>query len=172
MGPGDYRPVSEMRLLRNKEHMGSSNKTTLIAPCGMNCGICMAYLRDKNKCSGCRETTLGKPVTRLECKIKNCEFFQNTNSRYCFQCKKFPCNRLKHLDKRYRTKYSMSMIENLDNIREFGIRQFLRNEKERWACSECGGTICVHKAFCYSCGKSDNKITSPVIEIYRKGKRT
>jgi hypothetical protein len=22
----------------------------LIAPCGMNCGICLGYLRDKNKC--------------------------------------------------------------------------------------------------------------------------
>jgi hypothetical protein len=60
---------------------------------------------------------------------------------------------MKHLDKRYRTNYNMSMIENLENIKEFGIRTFLRAEKKKWTCSECGGTICVHKGFCYSCGK-------------------
>lgn len=25
----------------------------LIAPCGMNCGVCIAYLREKNRCQGC-----------------------------------------------------------------------------------------------------------------------
>ena len=41
----------------------------------------------------------------------------------------------------------MSMIENLENIRVLGIRKFVNNEKVRWACSECGGTICVHKRY-------------------------
>jgi len=26
----------------------------LIAPCGMNCGACIAFMRDKNNCPGCR----------------------------------------------------------------------------------------------------------------------
>jgi hypothetical protein len=115
---------------------------------------------------------MGKPVTRLACKIKKCEFFQKTNSGFCSQCKKFPCARLKQLDKRYRTKYGMSMIENLENIRKLGIRKFLQNKKERWACSERGGTICVHKGFCCSCAKSNHKNTSPIIEMYQKGKPT
>ncbi len=25
----------------------------LIAACGMNCGLCIGYLRDKNSCGGC-----------------------------------------------------------------------------------------------------------------------
>jgi hypothetical protein len=125
----------------------------LIAPCGMNCGICMAYLREKNKCPGCREIDINKPVTRAKCKIKNCATFQEAKSKYCFECDNFPCGNLKHLDKRYRTRYHMSMIENLENIRELGIRRFVGNEKVRWACSECGGTICVHKGYCYVCGE-------------------
>jgi ribosomal protein L37E len=44
------------------------------------------------------------------------------------------------------------MIDNLKNIREFGIRDFIKNEKERWACPECGEIICVHKENCISCG--------------------
>lgn len=92
----------------------------------------------------------------LKCKIKNCEIFQKSKSKFCFECETFPCDNLRHLDKRYRTKYNMSMIKNLENIKKFGVREFLRNENIRWNCSECGGTICVHKGYCYSCGKRYN----------------
>ena len=37
----------------------------LIAPCGMNCNICMAYLREKNKCPGCREIDINKSIKIL-----------------------------------------------------------------------------------------------------------
>ncbi|MBM3156568.1 MAG: DUF3795 domain-containing protein [Chloroflexi bacterium] len=129
-------------------------RTELIAPCGMNCGICMAYLRQKNKCPGCRAPDVDKAVSVLRCRIKNCAAFQNGKAKYCFECDGFPCGVLKHLDKRYRTRYGMSMIENLDNIKKRGIRRFVRSEKVRWACTACGGTICVHKGYCYTCGKS------------------
>jgi len=29
-------------------------KSSLIAPCGIYCGVCYAHLREKNKCFGCR----------------------------------------------------------------------------------------------------------------------
>ena len=86
----------------------------LIAPCGMNCGICMAHLREKNRCQGCQEAEKNKPKTRVFCKIRIC---QERKGKYCFNCPRFPCDRLKSLDKRYRTKYGMSEIENLEFIR-------------------------------------------------------
>jgi hypothetical protein len=46
----------------------------------------------------------------------------------------------------------MSMLENLKNIEDLGIRAFVRNEKGRWTCLECGGTICVHRGYCSTCG--------------------
>ncbi len=144
--------------------MESVRGTSLIAACGMNCGICMAYLRDKKKCPGCRGTDIDKPPSCLECKIKNCESIQNIKPGFCFQCEKFPCARLKHLDKRYRTRYGMSMIENLENIRELGIRKFVANEKLRWACPACGGTINVHRGYCCSCGKKYWEIPKVVSE--------
>ena len=122
----------------------------------MNCGICIAYLREKNKCPGCRVIDANKKVTRLNCKIKNCPTFKNGKSKFCFSCEKFPCERLKHLDKRYRTKYCMSMIENLENIKKLGIKKFLEKEKTRWVCQKCGGTICIHKEYCLRCGKNKN----------------
>lgn len=132
--------------------MTSKNKILLIASCGMNCGICRAYLRLKNKCHGCKVDNINKPVSCIHCKIKNCCVFQNGKVKFCFECKEFPCDRLKHLDKRYRTKYNMSMIENLGNIKKNGIRKFVRNEKMRWSCSKCCGTICVHNGLCSNCG--------------------
>lgn len=133
--------------------MDISDNICLIAPCGMNCAICMNYLRERNKCPGCRGPDINKRVTRIRCKIKNCEFFNDTNQMFCFECMDYPCEKLEHLDNRYKTKYNMSMIENLEYIKNSGINNFLDNEKIRWTCNECGGTICVHKGRCYSCGK-------------------
>ena len=125
----------------------------LIAPCGMNCGLCYAYLREKNKCPGCRENDENKSISVLNCRIKNCDELNNNKLRFCNKCKKFPCQRIKHIDKRYRTKYFMSMIENLENISKYGIRQFVKNERDRWTCSTCGGIMCVHHGACFTCGK-------------------
>ena len=129
-----------------------NKKVNLIAPCGMNCSICMAYLREKNKCNGCRAINTWNPKTRVNCRIKNCEFLNSQNLEYCYQCTKFPCSLINHLDKRYRTKYHMSMIENLNNIKDKGIIEFLQLEQKRWTCKTCGGVINVHKSICSKCG--------------------
>jgi len=59
------------------------------------------------------------------------------------QCEKYPCQRLKSLDKRYRTKYGMSMISNLEYIRDHGIKKFLIREQKRWV--KGGKIYCVHR---------------------------
>lgn len=47
-----------------------------------------------------------------------------------------------NLDRRYRTKYEMSEIENLNYIRDKGIDAFIENERARWQSEK--GTYCVH----------------------------
>ena len=130
-------------------------KSDLIAPCGMNCALCMArLLRKNNHCPGCRGDDTEMAQTCVNCIIRNCDNLKATRSKYCSErCEEYPCRRLRDLDKRYRTKYHMSMIENLENIDKTGIRAFVRDEKVRWACSECGGIICVHRGNCSACGK-------------------
>ena len=44
-------------------------KSELIVPCGMNCGICIGHLRDKNKCDGCRNSYNNKPEACKKCII-------------------------------------------------------------------------------------------------------
>ena len=48
----------------------------LIAPCGMNCGICMAYLRKDKRCPGCHEEDTSKAASCRQCIIKNCEIIK------------------------------------------------------------------------------------------------
>ncbi len=128
-----------------------TQETSLIAPCGMNCGICLAQLRPDNRCPGCHGDDANKSKSCIRCIIRNCETIKSNDSGFCYECPRFPCRRLKELDKRYRTKYAMSMLENLEAIRTLGLLGFVGKEKERWRCPDCGGTICVHRGYCLEC---------------------
>ena len=125
--------------------------SSLIAPCGMNCGTCIAYLRPKNKCIGCRIESDDKRTTRVMCVVKNCVKLEETASKFCYDCEKFPCKRIMQLDKRYRTKYRTSFIENLTMIKEKGIDSFLEFESNRRTCPNCGSVLCVHRDKCLVC---------------------
>ncbi|MFA6532022.1 MAG: DUF3795 domain-containing protein [Patescibacteria group bacterium] len=117
----------------------------LIAPCGMDCGVCKAHLREKNPCHGCNFADDSKPKTRVNCKIKNC---QERRGKFCFECSKFPCELLSHLDKRYREKYGMGQIENLECIRREGMCAFLESERKKYESEK--GIYCVHDKKYYS----------------------
>ena len=125
----------------------------LIAPCGADCRVCVAYFgytmnnkERKHPCPGCRFR--GSLCAFIK---KHCSQLATNQIEYCFECQVFPCEKLEALDKRYRKKYGMSMIENLNFIRDNGVEQFLKIEAERWKCPNCGGVICVHNKTCYSC---------------------
>jgi len=124
----------------------------LVAPCGIDCRVCIAYLREKNPCSGCRRDQASKPKTRSQCKIKHCENLKKDSMRFCFECDVFPCARLRGMDLRYRTKYHISVIENLAAVKRDGIRIFVQQEVTRWRCPQCGNILCVHRDRCLSCG--------------------
>jgi hypothetical protein len=135
----------------------------LVAPCGMNCNVCAAYLAAahdvKSKgirtpyCAGCRPR--GKTCAYIK---RDCALLHKNKIRYCYECPTFPCKRLSTLDKRYRTRYRMSEIENLQRIRDEGIASFLKAEEAKWRCPECGGTVCCHNGICYDCGLDKLKV--------------
>jgi Protein of unknown function (DUF3795) len=135
----------------------------LIAPCGMNCGLCSSYLTLKHnlkksgimraECPGCRPRNKNCAFMK-----KSCKFLANGIYKYCYECSNYPCERLKGLDKRYRSFYHMSMIENLDYINKNGIKRFLNQQTNRWQCPECGAVISCHNGICYNC-RSDKLFT-------------
>jgi hypothetical protein len=129
----------------------------LIASCGMNCALCSNYMAmkfnlkeagiQKTYCAGCRPR--GKNCAFMK---KHCVLLGEGRVKYCLECEQYPCKHLKQLDERYRKQYHMSMIENLDDIKDYGIKKFLEQQEKKWKCPECGGVICCHNGICYSCG--------------------
>ena len=121
-------------------------KSSLIAACGMNCGVCVNHLG--GKCPGCNENSSSK------CAIRNCEIIKNSKLGLCYECEVGPCTKLLEKDEKYKTKYGTSVIENLDNIKEFGLDNFILAERIKWACSKCKGVICIQTGCCHQCGES------------------
>ncbi len=130
--------------------------THLIAPCGMDCSTCSGYLAFINgipkkrgrisHCAGCR------PRNKQCAYLKGqCDLLRNGEVEFCFQCPDYPCERLRKLDHRYRTVYGTSPIRNLEEIRSIGVESFIRQQQERYGCTECGGRISVHNKKCFRC---------------------
>ena len=128
----------------------------VIAPCGMNCALCSSYLaltNDlKNKgvkmpyCTGCRARN------------KQCAFLKKSCSRllkgevnFCFECPDFPCEQLKTLDVKYKSRYRMSMVDNSRFIKEHGMEKFLEEQEKTWKCPTCSGLVSCHNGLCFNC---------------------
>ena len=130
----------------------------LIAPCGMDCGACsfyLAYIHDIPKrrgsishCAGCRPRDKQCAYLKGQCKL-----LAKNEIDFCFECDRYPCERLRKLDQRYRRTYGVSPIENLEEIRAEGVEFFLRQQHERHGCPSCGGMISVHNRKCFACVK-------------------
>jgi len=122
-------------------------KTKLIAPCGMNCSICIGFFgytmsgkKRKKKCIGCNPS--GKSCAHLK---KYCNKLTEKEIEYCYECNDFPCKQIQKLDDKYRKRFDYSMIDNLRYIKENGMEKFLQKQEEKYKCPKCGGIICVHK---------------------------
>jgi len=134
----------------------SASAEELIAPCGMNCAVCSGYLALQNDvkskglgipyCQGCRPRN--KKCAFLK---KRCGLLLNQKIHFCYECKKFPCENLKGLEKRYMTLFRTSFIKNLETIKNKGIEQLLKDQLKQWQCPSCGKMICCHNGLCFHC---------------------
>ncbi len=122
---------------------------SLLAPCGMDCLACYVYLRKKKACLGCRGEDLAKPDHCRQCKIKDCAASQGL--KFCHQCPTYPCPPVRRMDKSYRQRYQVSLIEMAERRKEVGVKQFLMEERRKWNCA-CGGVISLHDQVCSECG--------------------
>jgi hypothetical protein len=124
---------------------------SMLAPCGMNCAVCYAHLRRKKPCLGCWAKAEAQPRHCRECPIRTCAV--EKRSAFCSDCPEFPCAVVKRLDRSYRQRYQVSLIDNSLRLKRVGLKRYLREEKRRWACADCGGTISLHDRICSQCGK-------------------
>ena len=124
---------------------------TTVAPCGLICDICIGFQRKKNRCPGCA-VGFDKPALWVQCSIVNCPEKQGNPAKPCNACAKYPCKRLKSLEKRYTTKYGESLMENFRRIEALGLNAFLLEAEKEWTCPGCGALLSVHRAKCLECG--------------------
>ncbi len=100
----------------------------LVAPCGMNCGVCRSHLAFSRgvprkrgyvtHCSGCLPR-------KKNCFIKRgCKQLSKNKVRFCYECEKMPCANVDRVDRRYRARYDTSLVGNLREIEEKGMQAF------------------------------------------------
>jgi len=133
----------------------------LAAPCGIYCGACRQYLLWKKDlleergykigCKGCR--IRNKNCTFIR---RDCPALRKKELEFCYECDKFPCQKLQKIDTHYQEKYSVNMIKSLKRIEEIGVEAWLQEQEELYTCPICEDEICIHDAECYDCGNKIN----------------
>lgn len=92
--------------MKTKEYTGK------LPPCGIHCGTCPVYLREKNPCPGADE----------HCKVRRCKGIyvccvEKKGLEYCYQCKTYPCSRFRKFAETWK-KYGQDLLENQEGIKE------------------------------------------------------
>ena len=128
-------------------HVWSEN---LLAPCGMNCAVCYARLRERKPCPGCHGEDERKPKHCRTCRYKECAAERGVS--FCVDCEEFPCSAMRRFDKSYRTRYGASLVEMTQRMRELGTEAHLEEQARMYTCTECGGVLSLHDRACTTCG--------------------
>ena len=125
---------------------------SILSTCGVNCLACSAHLSLKDPCPGCRASD--EEITRKSCRDcmkKKCAFEQGYN--WCFECGRFPCSKVRSLNKRYLRNYNVDLIQNGADAKQ-DMQTFLHQQKLRFTCTVCGGIVDQHRCRCSECGSA------------------
>lgn len=142
------------------------------AYCGLYCGACEIVnaqtAEDKRRvgevwgadpeqvhCAGCKTDTLF--IHCHKCPIRTCA--QDKGIEFCFECSDYPCNiyeegreiveQLPHLK---------ATVINQKFIKEYGVKRWLVEQKEKWECPQCRSPFAWYTQECRDCGKNLNGI--------------
>lgn len=102
---------------------GFNRQNQLFSLCGLNCGLCPMFL-NKN-CPGC-----GGGEGNQSCKIAKCSL-EHDGVEYCFQCKKYPCDKYEHIDDYDSFITHRRRKADLDKTRQIGIEAYNTEQTEK-----------------------------------------
>ena len=125
--------------------MSISERIQLVAPCGIDCGVCelhlceddqqlLAYLVSKGipesklPCSGCRNIQGNCPVIGSQCASYTC--VTGKSVEFCSQCSDFPCSKLHPSADQANILPHNLKVFNLCTIQRDGVRGFLEQSAE------------------------------------------
>ena len=118
-----------------------NERMKLVAPCGIDCGICELYTCKDNPqmleyfiskgypkealpCKGCISVKGKCPVISGECETFRCS--QNKNISSCSSCTDFPCDKLNPAADRASILPHNLKVYNLLTIKKLGLEEFTR----------------------------------------------
>lgn len=140
------------------------NERELIPPCGLYCGVCSILMahRDNNqkfkeilgnfygvapeeiRCQGCMSDEVYGFCQ--VCAIKTCAGERGYES--CHQCTEFPCD---HISNFFMPVGKKVMLRAIPRWREVGTEQWVEEEKQRYVCPHCGGSLFRGAKRCRAC---------------------
>jgi hypothetical protein len=109
--------------------MPRQSKWNFVAPCGLYCEECTAFL-DK-ECGGCRSNEGLSKEYRKYCKIYGCA--SSKNLKVCLECQGFPCKTFAFFkaERLEASSWFLDIWNNMKQIEKTGLTNFLR-KKTNW----------------------------------------
>lgn len=148
------------------------DKSKLVGICGLYCGTCPGYLawrrNDKDQLER-RAKYEGIPVAEVRCDgclsgrvLPSCavctsgfrECARNNNVTWCFECKNFPCQRLRDFRDAHIVKgisHHAQVIDDLQYMKEHGIERWVEEKEKAGRCPKCGEVVYWFSRQCHNC---------------------
>jgi hypothetical protein len=124
------------------------DKWDLMAPCGLYCGECKAFLDEE--CGGCRSNSgIAAEFSRI-CKIALCS--NDKKVKVCLECDDFPCSHMDYFKARrlQESGWYIDIVGNMKDLKELGLEELCKRKdasvSERLACAKKRGV-----PFCDTC---------------------
>jgi len=100
----------------------------LVGACGLYCGLCPRYQsKSRSRCPGCSSGRMGAYCSVYRCATKR-------GYLTCAECPDYPCSKLKRtlkIDEGLDSFITHRVaLDNLDDIRKFGLESFLSEQRE------------------------------------------
>jgi len=152
----------------------AAKKEKLVASCGLYCGACAMYLATKEDnyegrrasiqkqfggfdiklskedllCDGCLSGGRLASFCR-KCGMRDCAT-DKAKTRRCSECAEFSCSRITGFNKDGMLHHS-EVLENLNQLRVMGIKDWAKHEEERWRCPVCKTAFAWYDSECVKC---------------------
>ncbi len=121
--------------------MEHAQRFAMVAPCGIDCGICemhtckddpnmlsyflsKGYPKEKLPCKGCRSIDGQCPVIGTTCATYSC--VQKRSVTFCSECSDFPCAKLNPAADRAEILPHNTKVFNLCTIKKLGVEGFVK----------------------------------------------
>ncbi|WP_457919438.1 DUF3795 domain-containing protein [Candidatus Lokiarchaeum ossiferum] len=134
--------------------------------CGLYCGACeimkinltnnfIQAAKDRNEelenlvCDGCKSSQHCAECSI--CDIRKCA--QDKGLEFCSECASYPCKMLLRFKSNNKPHHS-AIIANLEEIKNFGVEEWLIRQETRWACPKCNTPFSWYEKTCEECGES------------------